>query len=242
YRFVGWNDGYNLPQRQDKGVGSNRTYTAQFEPMAEDTVVLSYTATEGGRIDGNPRQTLAKGQDGEVVTAVANTGWHFVGWSDGNAEARRQDTGVQADLQVTASFEKDAPTPPVPPTPPIQPTQPNPPNPTEVTTESPLIIISRSGSVLDMGMAGRQQKNPSSGNEGANNPGEKIQQNTNTQSGEASEDTKDMANAIKSCKLHWILLGIILLTLLLTELNLRRWRKEKAALTKVIEHEEEDNV
>ncbi len=38
------------------------------------------------------------------VTAMPNTGYHFVSWSDGVLTAARTDLNVTADLSVTASF------------------------------------------------------------------------------------------------------------------------------------------
>ena len=42
--------------------------------------------------------------DGTAVTAVPDTGYHFVEWSDSVATATRTDTNVTADISVTASF------------------------------------------------------------------------------------------------------------------------------------------
>ena len=38
------------------------------------------------------------------MTAVPNTGYHFVNWSDGVTTATRTDTNVTANLTVTATF------------------------------------------------------------------------------------------------------------------------------------------
>ena len=38
------------------------------------------------------------------MTAVPNTGYHFVSWSDGVLTATRTDTNVTADMTVTANF------------------------------------------------------------------------------------------------------------------------------------------
>lgn len=231
YRFVDWNDGYTLPERQEKGVGSNRTYTARFEPMAEYTVVLSYNATEGGRIDGSSRQTLKKGDDGQRVTAIANAGWHFTSWSDGSTEASRQDTNVQADLQVTAGFEKDTPTPPAS----------NPPTQNPTSTEIS-VSVQRHGSVMNLGMAGR---NPLSGNEGADKSAGKTQQNANAKAGQndSSQNNSSAVQAVHNCFLHWIILAMAAVVVILTELNLRNWRKRNKALEAELESEEEkDNV
>jgi uncharacterized repeat protein (TIGR02543 family) len=44
------------------------------------------------------------GEDANLVTAVADTGYIFVKWSDGVIEAARADTNVQQDITVTAEF------------------------------------------------------------------------------------------------------------------------------------------
>ena len=44
------------------------------------------------------------GASGTAVTAVPNTGYHFVNWSDGSTADPRTDTNVQANISVTANF------------------------------------------------------------------------------------------------------------------------------------------
>ena len=65
---------------------------------------LSYTAGAGGSISGAAKQTVLSGRSGSQVTAVANSGYHFVSWSDGVTSAARTDTNVTANLSVTANF------------------------------------------------------------------------------------------------------------------------------------------
>jgi hypothetical protein len=47
---------------------------------------------------------VSSGGSGTQVTAVANSGYHFVSWSDGAATASRTDTNVTGNISVTASF------------------------------------------------------------------------------------------------------------------------------------------
>ena len=42
------------------------------------------------------------------MTATPDAGWHFTEWSDGVLTPSRIDTGVMADLTVTASFATDS--------------------------------------------------------------------------------------------------------------------------------------
>jgi uncharacterized repeat protein (TIGR02543 family) len=47
------------------------------------------------------------GEDGTAVTAVPNTGYHFVNWSDSSTANPRADTNVIANVSVTANFALD---------------------------------------------------------------------------------------------------------------------------------------
>ena len=69
---------------------------------------LTYTTGEGGSIQGNATQTVQKDQSGTEVEAKPNNGYVFKKWSDGLTTAKRTDTNVQANLNVTAEFEKSS--------------------------------------------------------------------------------------------------------------------------------------
>ena len=75
--------------------------------FAIDTFTLTYTAGSNGSITGTSPQTVDYGSDGTEVTAVPNTGYHFVKWSDGVLTASRTDLNVQEDISVTATFAID---------------------------------------------------------------------------------------------------------------------------------------
>ena len=77
--------------------------TADDEPVMH---ALTYLAGAGGTVTGDSPQTVNHGTDGTPVTAVPDTGHRFVRWSDGVPTATRQDTGVMADITVTADFEQ----------------------------------------------------------------------------------------------------------------------------------------
>ncbi|MBE6544272.1 MAG: hypothetical protein E7675_07710 [Ruminococcaceae bacterium] len=66
-----------------------------------------YITSEGGYIDGKTDQSIAHGHSSSTVTAVAASGYKFIGWSDGVKTAERKDV-VKSDLTVTALFEKDS--------------------------------------------------------------------------------------------------------------------------------------
>lgn len=70
-----------------------------------NTYTLSYSADANGTLSGNLNQTgVPYGGNGTAVTAQANTGYHFVQWSDGVTTATRTDTDVAANISVTATF------------------------------------------------------------------------------------------------------------------------------------------
>ncbi len=91
------------PEGGDEG-GGQETPDLTPEPTPQ-TYTLNYTAGEGGRIVGNALQTVEEGESGSTVTAVANEGYEFIGWSDGVTTAERTDTNVTEDITVTAQFE-----------------------------------------------------------------------------------------------------------------------------------------
>ena len=65
---------------------------------------LTYTAGANGSLTGELSQTVAYGQSGAEVLAVADGGYQFLRWSDGRIDNPRTDTNVQADLSVVAEF------------------------------------------------------------------------------------------------------------------------------------------
>ena len=83
---------------------------------AEEKVTVEYAAQTGGKISGTAVQTIVKGGSTAEVTAVADTGYSFTGWSDGIKTAKRSDRNVTASKKLTANFTKNQ-TPPKPPVP-----------------------------------------------------------------------------------------------------------------------------
>ena len=65
---------------------------------------LTYLAGANGSISGTTPQTVNFGASGSAVTAVPNTGYHFVQWSDSSTANPRTDSNVTADVTVTATF------------------------------------------------------------------------------------------------------------------------------------------
>ena len=86
---------------RDTNVQANLSVTANF---TINTYTLTYTAGANGTITGVSPQTVNHGASGTAVTAVPDTGYHFVSWSDGVLTAARTDTNVTSDISVTANF------------------------------------------------------------------------------------------------------------------------------------------
>ena len=101
YHFVQWSDGVLTAARTDATVVADLSVAATF---AINTYTLTYTAGANGTITGTSPQTVNYGASGSQVTAVPNTGYHFVQWSDGVLTAARTDATVVADLSVSATF------------------------------------------------------------------------------------------------------------------------------------------
>ncbi len=76
YHFVEWSDGTLTAARTDADVTADMSVTAVF---AVNTYTLTYTAGSGGTITGTSPQTVDHGASGTAVTAVPDTGYHFVG-------------------------------------------------------------------------------------------------------------------------------------------------------------------
>ena len=110
YSFSGWKDDYTYESdnstatREDFKDGTKaRSYTAYFSLDSKYT--LKYLAGTGGYISGTTTQSVWIGESGTEVTAIANTGYLFNGWSDGVSTASRTDTNVYQNKTVTANFK-----------------------------------------------------------------------------------------------------------------------------------------
>jgi hypothetical protein len=101
YHFVKWSDNVATASRTDTNVTGNISVSASF---AINTYSLSYAAGANGTVSGTASQTVNYGGSGSAVTAVPNTGYNFVKWSDNVATAARTDTNVTGNISVAASF------------------------------------------------------------------------------------------------------------------------------------------
>jgi hypothetical protein len=85
--------------------GKTTTYTIDVIPAV---YTLTYSAGSNGTLTGSTTQAVDQNTDGTSVTAVANSGFHFVDWSDASTANPRTDTNVQGNITVTANFAADA--------------------------------------------------------------------------------------------------------------------------------------
>lgn len=87
--------------------GTESTETESQSQEITEYVTLTYECNaEEGYIDGQTSQNVVKGDNANQVTAIANDGYEFVGWSDGLTSATRQDLSVLKNLAVSAVFNK----------------------------------------------------------------------------------------------------------------------------------------
>ena len=84
-------------------IGCNNSHKEDYSYYT-----VNYTSTEGGMIVGLTEQTVKSGDSAQSVAAVANDGYCFVSWSDGNASPMRIDKNITSNLTVIARFEKCA--------------------------------------------------------------------------------------------------------------------------------------
>ena len=88
YGFIKWSDGVTTATRTDTNITQHLSVTAEFGRK----ITLSYSAGEGGTVQGETTQELIEGTVGTSVTAVPNEGWYFVSWTDGVDTPTRTDT------------------------------------------------------------------------------------------------------------------------------------------------------
>lgn len=109
--FVGWTgtDPSLLNSRTDLSVMADITVEAQFQALAPNEYIFTYTAGVGGNISGIPLQIVLAGNDGTQVTPVAAPGYSFVEWvgTHPSTDNPRTDLNAMADITVQAQFVAD---------------------------------------------------------------------------------------------------------------------------------------
>ena len=102
YHFTDWSDGLANNPRVDTGNTQPLSVTASF---LINQYTLTYNAGAYGELSGITTQTVNHGDNGSAVSALPETGYHFVKWSDGVTDNPRTDLYIEADLEVTAEFD-----------------------------------------------------------------------------------------------------------------------------------------
>lgn len=101
YEFAYWEDNQNLSVTRNDLVVSGRAYYAVFKRIQ---LSVKYAAGEHGRVEGATEQIIEYGENAAKVTAIADIGYMFTGWSDGVTQAERCETKVKTDVEATACF------------------------------------------------------------------------------------------------------------------------------------------
>ena len=98
YRFTGWSDG-STENSITISINSNTSITANFEKIP--VYDLSVSSSTGGSVSEDGGQY----EEGAQVTlsAVANDGYDFTGWSNGETSSTITIT-INQDLSITANF------------------------------------------------------------------------------------------------------------------------------------------
>ncbi len=69
-------------------------------------LTVEYSASTGGRVEGETIQKVTAGENADRVEAIADEGYYFAGWSDGNLNASRLDTQISKSEKLIATFKK----------------------------------------------------------------------------------------------------------------------------------------
>jgi hypothetical protein len=101
YFFTQWDDGITANPRTDLNVTQNKIISTT---LSANTYTLTYTAGPNGSLSGQTTQTVVHGGNGTPVTAIPNTGFQFIRWSDGIYSNPRTDINVNSNINVTAIF------------------------------------------------------------------------------------------------------------------------------------------
>ncbi|WP_232121818.1 InlB B-repeat-containing protein [Tenacibaculum finnmarkense] len=101
YEFVKWSDN-NTSQTRTDIADADKEFKAEFVKVIEKFTV-KYTAGNNGSITGDLSQNIEEGNSTSEVKAIADAGYEFVKWSDGNTSQTRTDI-ADADKEFTAEF------------------------------------------------------------------------------------------------------------------------------------------
>ncbi|MCH2208962.1 MAG: C25 family cysteine peptidase, partial [Lentisphaerales bacterium] len=106
YYFHSWSDGNTDNPRVVENITSNLV----FEAICKAHVYsVNFTAAAGGSISGDDAQSIEHDTPSEAVTAIANEGYTFIGWSGDLVSTQNPLTiaSVTANMNITAKFEQN---------------------------------------------------------------------------------------------------------------------------------------
>ncbi len=73
---------------------------------ADGKFEVVYMTDGGGKIRGESSQSVGFGESTDFVRAVADDGWMFVFWDDGEKSPERREEGVSSNMVIKAVFKK----------------------------------------------------------------------------------------------------------------------------------------
>ncbi len=79
--------------------------TTLYASWTNNSYTLTYSAGSNGSITGTTPQTVEYLGSGTAVSAVPDSGYRFLKWSDSSTDNPRTDANVSGNITVTASFE-----------------------------------------------------------------------------------------------------------------------------------------
>ena len=103
YFFVRWSDDLTDPTRNDVNIDNNIEVTAEFAPK---TYNVKYLAGTGGALSGDAIQNVKHGGTATSVTAIADIGYKFSGWSNG-CKSPELIVAPKDDMVITAFFVQE---------------------------------------------------------------------------------------------------------------------------------------
>ena len=107
------NQNNNTGTNNNNNNQTNNTNTNNTNPTTNNfhfgggglpSYTLTYMAGDNGTISGTTTQTVNSGSSGSAITAIPNTGYYFVSWSDDVLTATRTDNNITSNLSLTATF------------------------------------------------------------------------------------------------------------------------------------------
>jgi len=98
YTLENWNNNINRIDDASPVLG----YSVRC--LKNQAYTVTYTAGAGGSLTGSTTQTIAYSEDGTAVTAVPDSGYEFVKWSDGLTTNPRTDSSIIDNIEISAIF------------------------------------------------------------------------------------------------------------------------------------------